>query len=401
MAPEAAFGTLSLITLLMFVGATGKSAQIPLYTWLPDAMEGPTPVSALIHAATMVTAGVYMIGRNAVLFEHAPITLGDRRRRRRRHGALRRHHRPGAERHQAGAGLLDRISARLHVPGDGRRRVRRRHLPSLHPRLLQGLSVPRLRRRHPRAARRAGHPPHGRLEAAPANHLLDLPGRLAGHRRRAAARRVLLEGRDPVRDLPPRPHVAVGDRRADVAAHRHLHVPAGLPDLPRPAPDGAGDRRRSRPRRSRASAFASRLRRDQRRARACARLRPRRPARCAGADGAGPHRPGPRLGAGRLSRRAARARRTQRPGRVAAPVLHRDVAGAGRVQRAGVAARRSGRDDPGRVCAWRRRAGRGLVSGDRDRAGVAGGGTRRAGAGRGGRLDRKPAPRTRPRSSSR
>jgi NADH-quinone oxidoreductase subunit L len=70
-----AVGTITIATLLLFLGATGKSAQIPLYVWLPDAMEGPTPVSALIHAATMVTAGVYMIGRNAVLFSHAPTTL--------------------------------------------------------------------------------------------------------------------------------------------------------------------------------------------------------------------------------------------------------------------------------------------------------------------------------------
>jgi len=69
------FGTLTVATLLLFVGATGKSAQIPLYVWLPDAMEGPTPVSALIHAATMVTAGVYVVARSHVLFTHAPTAM--------------------------------------------------------------------------------------------------------------------------------------------------------------------------------------------------------------------------------------------------------------------------------------------------------------------------------------
>src|SRR6202008_3613597 len=72
---ESSAGLLTAIGLLLMVGAAGKSAQLPLYVWLPDAMEGPTPVSALIHAAPMVTAGVYMVSRSHVIFERAPIAM--------------------------------------------------------------------------------------------------------------------------------------------------------------------------------------------------------------------------------------------------------------------------------------------------------------------------------------
>ncbi len=73
--PEVGFGILTFATLMLFVGATGKSAQLPLYLWLPDAMAGPTPVSALIHAATMVTSGIYLICRLAPVFQLAPFTM--------------------------------------------------------------------------------------------------------------------------------------------------------------------------------------------------------------------------------------------------------------------------------------------------------------------------------------
>ena len=74
--PEWEGSFLTAIALLLVLGATGKSAQIPLYVWLPDAMEGPTPVSALIHAATMVTAGIYMVVRTHVIFDRSTLALG-------------------------------------------------------------------------------------------------------------------------------------------------------------------------------------------------------------------------------------------------------------------------------------------------------------------------------------
>ena len=155
----------NLVALGLLGGAVAKSAQLPLQTWLPDAMEGPTPVSALIHAATMVTAGVYLLVRTAPDLRGGEAHPGARRGPRRRDAPPRRPDRARPDGHQARDRVFDDVPDRLHVPRRGPRRVRERDVPAHGARLLQGAALPRRRDRHPLARRRAGHAPDGRPQA--------------------------------------------------------------------------------------------------------------------------------------------------------------------------------------------------------------------------------------------
>ncbi|GIW03738.1 MAG: hypothetical protein KatS3mg059_0358 [Thermomicrobiales bacterium] len=134
--------TLTGIALLLFTGAVGKSAQFPLHVWLPDAMEGPTPVSALIHAATMVTAGIYMVARSNAIFRESTtamwVGLGDWCIHR-LHGRHDRHH---TVRHQAGDRLLNLEPAWLHGIRARHRRVGRLDFPPHDARIFQGTALP-------------------------------------------------------------------------------------------------------------------------------------------------------------------------------------------------------------------------------------------------------------------
>jgi hypothetical protein len=184
-------GLVAVFAILVFLGPMAKSAQFPLHVWLPDAMEGPTPISALIHAATMVAAGVFLVARMFPVFEELP-TGHDRSgldgSLHRLYGGQHRHH---PKRHQKRASLLHHVPVGLHGDGYGGRGLWGRSVPPDDPRLLQSHAVPGLRLCDPwhgrgggpRPGPGPGHATHGRAAQIYARHRPHLFGGHPGHLR--------------------------------------------------------------------------------------------------------------------------------------------------------------------------------------------------------------------------
>jgi NADH-quinone oxidoreductase subunit L len=234
--PKTDWALITVICVCLFIGAMGKSAQFPLHVWLPDSMEGPTPISALIHAATMVTAGIFMVSRMSPLFELSDAALnfiviigsitalfmgfpG--------------HH---PERHQACGGLLHAVAAGLHDRGPGRVGLQRGHVPRDDARLLQGPAVPRRGLGDHRHAPRSGHPQHGWPVEAHAHHLDHLPAGQPGPDRHTVLLGLLLEGLDHhggSRQHLPAAGFAEFAVLAGVFVTAFLQLPCVLPGLPR------------------------------------------------------------------------------------------------------------------------------------------------------------------------
>ena len=217
--------TVTAIALLLFVGCVGKSAQIPLHVWLPDAMEGPTPVSALIHAATMVTAGVYLVCRSAPVLRRERRRTDGRRVGRRRDRLARRDRRAGPAGHQEGPRVLDDQPARVHVPGLRCPRVPGRGLHGARARLLQGHAVPRRRLGDPRQRGQPGPAKNGRAAQAHAVHRVRVRPCVPRDQRHPTAVGLLRQGRDHLGQLLQRRLRALDHRGRRSRDHRDLHDP--------------------------------------------------------------------------------------------------------------------------------------------------------------------------------
>ncbi len=188
----------TLVGLMLLLAACGKSAQVPLQSWLLDAMEGPTPVSALIHAATMVTAGVYLVTRSHAIFEHTEVAstavvivgtvtvLA---------GAIIGCAKDDIKKALAGS-TMSQIGYMMLAAGLGPAGLRVRDLPPDHARLLQGQHVPRRRLGDARHERRREHAPLRRPADVDEDHLRDLPDGLPGDHRVPGLRRLLEQGQD-------------------------------------------------------------------------------------------------------------------------------------------------------------------------------------------------------------